>query len=70
MKAKVSYKDICTGNRRTKTIEVEKNEPNAIIRKFVEVAKESKYTHISQIKCGRYVYEWNSEAKGAFAEMF
>ena len=64
MKAIVKFKD--NGTCRLKTIEVDKNEPNAIVRKFIEVMNISKYTYIITVKCGRRVYQWNGDANGAF----
>lgn len=66
MKAKVSYKDFNTGKYRVKTVEVEKNEPCLIVRKFVEATKCNKHTYITSIKCGRYIYEWLDNCLGAF----
>ena len=64
MKAIVKFKD--NGARRQKTIEVEKNEPNAIVRKFIEVTNMHKYTYITTVKCGRTEYQWFGDANGAF----
>ena len=64
MKAVVKFK--VNGAYRQKTIEVEKNEPNAIIRKFIEITRLSKYTYITVVKCGRIEYQWYSDANGAF----
>lgn len=64
MKAIVKFKD--NGARRQKTIEVEKNEPNAIVRKFIEVTNMHKYTYITTVKCGRIEYQWFGDANGAF----
>lgn len=66
MKAIVKFKD--NGARRQKTIEVEKNEPNAIVRKFIEVMNMHmhKYTYIITVKCGRIEYQWFGDANGAF----
>lgn len=64
MKAKVFYKD---GEKsRVKTIEVEQNEPNLIVRKFVEAMRVSRNTYITHIKCGRYDYQWYGDAREAF----
>nr|DAP31930.1 MAG TPA: hypothetical protein [Caudoviricetes sp.] len=64
MKAIVKFKD--NGKCRQKTIEVEKNEPNAIVRKFIEITRLSKYTYITTVKCGRLEYQWFDDANGAF----
>ncbi len=64
MKAIVKFKD--NGKYRQKTIEVEKNEPNAIVRKFIEITSLPKYTYITTVKCGRIEYQWNGDANGAF----
>lgn len=70
MKATVYYK--LGENRATKrTIEVEKNEPNSIVRRFVEITGVSKYTtYISHIKCGRYDYQWLDTCESAYATLF
>lgn len=64
MKATVRFKD--NGAYRTKTFEVEKNEPCSIVRKFIEVTRLPRYTYITTVKCGRYEYQWHGDAKGAF----
>lgn len=64
MKAKVYYKDY-NDTCRVKTIEIEKNEPNEIVRQFIKVTKLSRHTYITHIKCGRYDYQWRGTAKGA-----
>lgn len=64
MKAIVKFKD--NGKCRQKTIEVEKNEPNAIVRKFIEITCLPKYTYITTVKCGRIEYQWYGDANGAF----
>lgn len=58
MKALVKYKDYYTGNRRQKTIEVDKNEPCSIVKEFARITKVSPFTYITTIKCGRYEYQW------------
>ena len=58
MKATINYKKNDGRNGR-KTIDVSKNEPNQILREFASFVREvNKYTCVSTIKCGRYVYEW------------
>lgn len=69
MKAKVFYKDSENASRQ-KTIEVEKNEPNAIVRDFIKATGQPKYIYISHIKCGRYDWQWKGRAREAFAELF
>ena len=64
MKAKVRFKE--NGVYRTKTVEVEKNEPCTIVRKFIEVTNLPRYTYITTVKCGRTEYQWFGDAKGAF----
>ncbi|WP_417093814.1 hypothetical protein [Eubacterium sp.] len=64
MKAVVKFKD--NGMRRQKTIEVEKNEPTAIVRKFIGITCLSKYTYITTVKCGRLEYQWFDDANSAF----
>ena len=70
MKAKIYYKDFVTQKRRVKTIEVPKNEPNEIIREFVRITKVSRFTYITNVKCGRYDYQWKGIADEAFAKIF
>ena len=64
LKAKVRFKD--NGAYRVKTVEVEKNEPCTIVRKFIEVTKLPRCTYITVVKCGRYEYQWFGDANGAF----
>ena len=64
MKAVVRFK--LDGKYRTKTVNVEKNEPNHIVREFVKQAKVPKHTYVTSIKCGRYVYEWLAYVSEAF----
>lgn len=66
MKATIKYSDI-SNNKRQKTINVTKNEPNAIIRQFIEVSNLPKYTYITTVKCGRVEYQWFGPANGAFS---
>lgn len=64
MKAMIKFEE--NGNRRQRTINVEKNEPNSIIRELAKVDKRIKpFTFISTIKCGRYEYQWYGTAKEA-----
>ena len=64
MKATINYKKNDGRNGR-KTIDVSKNEQNQILREFASFVREvNKYTYVSTIKCGRYVYEW----KGSLSE--
>lgn len=70
MKATIYYRE---GNERAtrRTIEVEKNEPNSIVREFVKVTGVSKYsTYISHIKCGRWDYQWLDTCSSAYATIF
>ena len=64
MKAIVKFKD--NGVYRRKTVEVEKNEPCTIVKKFIEVTRLSRHTYITTVKCGRYEYQWFGDANGAF----
>lgn len=64
MKAKVRFK--AEGQYRTKIIEVEKNEPNLIVREFVKQSRLPKHTYITCVKCGRYNYQWLGTAYDAF----
>lgn len=64
MKATIKFKD--NGTMRQKTISVEKNEPNSIIRELAKVDSRIKsYTYITTVKCGRKTYMWNGDASGA-----
>ena len=66
MRATIYYKN---GEKRAarRTIEVEKNEPCGIVRKFIEVTGFSKYnTYITHIKCGRYDYQWYDYCNSAY----
>ena len=63
MKAIIKYKEF--GSTRQKTISVDKNEPNAIIRAFINATGKSRYTYITTVKCGRTEYQWYGEASGA-----
>lgn len=64
MKAVIKFK--ANGAYRQKTIEVEKNEPNAIVRKFIEITSLPKYVYVTTVKCGRVEYQWYGDANGAF----
>ena len=65
MKAKIRYYD--THNTyRIKTVTVEANEPNHIIRKFIEVTNQPKWVRITTVKCGRCEYQWFDTASSAF----
>lgn len=66
MKALIKYKDY-TGKHQ-KTIEVERNEPNYIIREFCKRTGASKYTYIDTVRCGRTEYQWKGKADGAGVE--
>lgn len=63
MKATVKWKD---GTKiRQKTMQVEKNEPNAIIRAFHNARVFGRETFVTTVKCGRYEYQWYGVAKDA-----
>jgi len=64
MKATIKYRDIY-GQRRQKTIEVDKNEPNSIIREFV-YQLDLVWAYVTTIKCGRTEYQWYAPVKDAF----
>lgn len=64
MKATIKFKDY-NGASRQKTIMVEKNEVNSIIREFIRITKRSRFTYITTVKCGRTEYQWFGEATGA-----
>ena len=63
MKAKIIYKDPERGTWRRKTIEVEVNDVCLIVREFIKITKLPRYTYISKVRCGRYEYQWNGDAK-------
>ena len=65
MKAVIKYKDYLTGSNRQKTISVDKNEPNYIIREFVKRTGINKATYIKTVKCGRTEYQYQDIAKEA-----
>lgn len=68
MKATVKYTSR-EGKARQKTFEVEKNEPNGIVQKFIQVTNESKSTYVKTIKCGNKLYMWEGDAMGAFCTL-
>jgi len=65
MKAIIKYKDYETGARRQKTISVDENEPNHIIREFARITRINRATYIMTVKCGRVEYQWYGIAKDA-----
>lgn len=65
MKALIKFNDYETGTKRQKTIKVDKNEPNHIIREFARITGINRYTYITTVKCGRVEYQWYGIAKGA-----
>lgn len=65
MKATVYYTD-SYGRKKQKTIQVEHNEPNAIIREFIARTGEPHCRYITHVKCGRYDYQWYGTAQDAF----
>jgi len=67
MKAIVRYYDTHK-TYRTKTVTVEQNEPNHIIREFIKATNQPKWVRITTVKCGRYEYQWFDTAQGAFGE--
>lgn len=65
MKATVRFQE-SDGSKRQRTINVEKNEPNSIIRELAKVDKRIfPHTYITTIKCGRIEYQWFGTAKEA-----
>ncbi len=66
MKACVKYSDL-HNKKRQKTVNVAKNEPNDIIRRFIETTGLPKYTYITTVRCGRVEYQWFGPASGAFS---
>ena len=67
MKAIVRYRDRYK-TYRTKTLMVEKNELNYIVREFIKATGQSWYVKITTIKCGRCEYQWFDNAFPAFGE--
>ena len=64
MRATIKYK--VGESRKQKTMEVTKNEPNAIIREFAKSCKEiQSFTYITTVRCGRVEYQWFGCAKEA-----
>ena len=65
MKATIKYRDVYSGKLRQKTIEVDKNEPNYIVREFCKNTRLPWWTYIFNVKCGRYEYQWRGIAEDA-----
>lgn len=66
MRAVIRYKmDRMSVATRQKTIEVTKNEPNAIVREFISKMNLGKNTYITTIRCRQTEYQWYGEAKDA-----
>lgn len=66
MKAVIKFRNTkYQSSERTKTIEVRKNEPNSIIREFLEVTGLPDSVYIRVIKCGLTSYEWKGYAHEA-----
>ena len=64
MKATVKFE--LNGKNTQKTFEVEKNEPNYIIRKLYEIdTRVTKYTFVKTVKCGMKIYQWFGDVSGA-----
>lgn len=68
MKAVIRYYDQY-GGRRQATIEVERNEPNSILRTAIESKRISPWDVVRTITCGRYEYQWMGRAKEAMPEL-
>lgn len=66
MKATIKFKE--EGRMKQKTMEVQQNEPNSIVREFIKATKKNKFTFITTIKCGLTIYEWNGTAVDALLE--
>ena len=64
MKALIKYRDIY-GQRKQKTITVDRNEPNSIIREFV-YQLDLPWAYVTTVKCGRCEYQWYAPVKDAF----
>lgn len=62
MKALIKYKDIY-GNRKQKTIEVDKNEVNYIIGEFVWQCNLPSWVYVYTIKCQHTEYQWYGPVK-------
>ena len=57
MKARIRFKSWVDGNaRRQKTFEVDKNEPNYIVRRARELKYLGYNDYVIDIKCGRTLY--------------
>ena len=65
MKAVVRYYDT-RNTYRVKTITVDKNEPNYIVREFIKLTHQPVWVRITRIKCGRVEYQWFDTAKAAY----
>lgn len=62
MKATVKY--VNGTSKRQRTIEVDKNEPNYILRTLYNQFRLPKDTFVTTIKCGRTEYQWFGELRG------
>ena len=67
MKAVIRFRD-GAGKDRQRTIAVEQNEPNAIVREFCQKAGFSRGTYIKTVTCGRVEYQWFMLANEAFPD--
>lgn len=56
MKARIRWKCWANGKRYQKTFEVDKNEPNYIVRRARELHYLGQNDYVIDIKCGRYLY--------------
>lgn len=64
MKATIKYLNYYS-QRRQVTIEVERNEPNAILQEAYRLKKINRFDYVKTIKCGRYEYQWMGRASEA-----
>lgn len=68
MKATVFFIDRGLGGKhRQATIDVARNEPNAILREAVERKRLRPVDYVTTIKCGPRDYQWYGRANEAFS---
>lgn len=65
MKAVIRYYDQY-GDRRQVTMNVQIDEPNAILREAVRTGRVRKFDVVRTIKCGNKTYHWMGRAFEAF----
>ena len=64
MKSTVKWSE--NGRTRQRTAEVDRNDPNAIIRQFVAAGILRRGDFVKTVKCGNRVYLWEGRAWDAF----